>query len=80
MKLLYRCCARLDIHRDSVSACIRRRVRGSAEAMIEEQVFGTFTQELERLCVWLKKHKVRQWQWNRRVCIGCRCGNVLKVH
>jgi transposase len=60
MKLLYRCCAGLDIHRDTVSACIRRRVRGQAEAVIEEQVFGTFTQELERLRDWLKNHKVRQ--------------------
>ena len=60
MKLLYRCCAGLDIHRDTVSACIRKRVRGQAEAHIEEQVFGTFTQELERLRAWLKTHKVRQ--------------------
>jgi transposase len=60
MRLLYRCCAGLDIHRDSVSACVRRRVRGSAEATIEEAVFGTFTQELERLRGWLKQHKVRQ--------------------
>ena len=60
MKLLYRCCAGLDIHRDTVSACIRRRVRGSTEAVVEEQVFGTFTQELERLRAWLKQHKVRQ--------------------
>jgi len=60
MKLLYRCCAGLDIHRDTVSACVRRRVRGSAEATIEEEVFGTFSQELERLRAWLKQHKVRQ--------------------
>jgi transposase len=60
MKLLYRCCAGLDIHRDTVSACIRRRIRGQAEAVIEEQVFGTFTQELERLRSWLKKHHVHQ--------------------
>lgn len=60
MKLLYRCCAGLDIHRDTVSACIRRRVRGQAEAVIEEQTFGTFTQELERLRSWLKQHKARQ--------------------
>lgn len=49
MKILYRYCAGLDIHRDTVSACVRKRVRGQAEAVIEEQVFGTFTQELERL-------------------------------
>jgi transposase len=60
MKLLYRCCAGLDIHRDTVSACIRKRVRGQAEATIEEQVFGTFTQDLVGLRDWLKEHKVRQ--------------------
>jgi len=60
MKLLYRCCAGLDIHRDTVSACIRKRVRGQAEPVIEEQVFGTFTQELEGLRSWLKQHKVKQ--------------------
>ncbi len=60
MKLLYRCCAGLDIHRDTVSACVRKRVRGQAEAAVEEAVFGTFTQDLERLRSWLKKNKVRQ--------------------
>jgi transposase len=59
-KLLYRCSAGLDIHRDTVSTCVRRRVRGQAEATIEEEVFGTFTQELERLRCWLKQHHVRQ--------------------
>ena len=60
MKLLYRYCAGLDIHRDSVSACVRKRVRGQSEPVMEEQVFGTFTQELERLRCWLKEHKVKQ--------------------
>lgn len=60
MKLLYRCCAGLDIHRDTVSACVRRRVKGQSEPVVEEQVFGTFTQDLERLRTWLRKNKVRQ--------------------
>jgi transposase len=60
MKLLYRCCAGLDIHRDTVSACIRRQVTGESETVIEEQVFGTFTQELKRLSSWLKKYHVKQ--------------------
>src|SRR5690348_5210679 len=60
MKLLYRCCAGLDIHRDSVSGCVRHRLRGSTEVSMEEAVFGTFTQDLERLRSWLKQHKVRQ--------------------
>ena len=36
-----------------------RRIRrsGQAEDEIAEQVFGTFTQDLERLAVWLKEHQ-----------------------
>lgn len=60
MRLLYRCCAGLDIHKKSVSACIRHRVRGKPEVEVEEAVFGTFTQDLERLRQWLKERKVRQ--------------------
>jgi len=60
MKLLYRCCAGMDVHKKSVSVCIRRRVRGNSEVEIEEAVFGTFTQDLERLRQWLKERKVRQ--------------------
>ena len=74
MKLLYRHCAGLDIHRDSVSACIRKRVPGQSEALLEEAVFGTFTQELERLKNSLKLHKVSRSRWNRRACIGYRSG------
>lgn len=60
MKLLYRCCAGLDIHKDTISACIRVRVKGKAEAEIIEQRFGTFTQQLAQLAAWLREHKVKQ--------------------
>lgn len=43
MKILYRCCAGLDVHRDTISACVRRRVKGQSEPIVKEQVFGTFT-------------------------------------
>jgi hypothetical protein len=62
MKLLYRCCAGLDIHRDTVSACIRRRVRGQAEASIEEEVFGTFTWYLRRFYE-PRRRLGRSWWW-----------------
>ena len=42
MRLLYRRCAGLDIHKDSISACIRVRVNGKAEAEILEERFGAF--------------------------------------
>jgi transposase len=60
MRLLYRRCAGLDIHKDSVSACIRVRVGGQAEAEVFEERFGTFTQQLECLAAWLKERKVKQ--------------------
>jgi transposase len=59
MKLLYRRCAGMDVHKKSVSVCIRRRVRGG-QVEVEEAIFGTFTQDLERLRQWLKERKVRQ--------------------
>jgi transposase len=60
MKLLYRRCAGLDVHKASVAVCIRRRVPGSGKIDVEEAVFGTFTQELRRLRGWLKERNVRQ--------------------
>jgi transposase len=60
MRLLYRCCAGLDIHKKSVSVCVRRRVRGKPDCEIEEAVFGTFTQDLLRLRQWLRERKVKQ--------------------
>jgi transposase len=59
MKPIYRRCAGLDIHKKTVSACIRIRRAGSKEVQIEEAVFGTFTADLERLAKWLREHKVR---------------------
>jgi hypothetical protein len=66
MKVLYRCCAGLDIHRDSVSACIRKRVPGQSEALVEEAVFGTFTQELSDAEPGESSVGFVRWRWNRQ--------------
>jgi transposase len=58
MALLYRRCAGLDVHRDSVAACIRIRANGKYEE--QRETFGTFTADLKRLARWLKDHRVRQ--------------------
>jgi transposase len=50
----------LDIHKKSVSVCVRRRVRGKPGVEIEEAVFGTFTQDLVRLREWLWERKVKE--------------------
>jgi transposase len=59
MRIIHRRCAGLDVHKKSVSACIRLRVHGH-KIETQEAVFGTFTQDLERLRDWLKQHKVKQ--------------------
>ena len=58
-ELVYRRCAGLDIHKKSISACVRIRPRGQQEPEISRAVFGTFTAELEKLRSWLKQHKVK---------------------
>lgn len=59
MKPIYRRCAGLDVHKKSISVCIRKRIH-SHEIEVVEAEFGTFTQDLECLRSFLKKHKVKQ--------------------
>ena len=56
MKMLYSRCAGLDVHKKSVSACIR--ISKGKETSQETRTFGTFTADLEALRDWLLKHKV----------------------
>ena len=52
MDLMYPCCAGLDVHKDSVFACVRAAGPGGA---IREtvRVFGTMTPDLLALADWL---------------------------
>lgn len=59
MKILYRRCAALDVHKKTVCACIRQAC-GKAEVEVERDTFGTYTDDLERLGEWLKQHKVKR--------------------
>jgi transposase len=52
MDILHPCCAGLDVHKDSVYACIRRAGPGGA-ARETIQVFGTMTPDLLQLGDWL---------------------------
>jgi Transposase len=56
MELLHCRCAGLDVHRDSVVACVRVAHAGGADQHVE--TFGTTTGELERLASWLTGHGV----------------------
>lgn len=59
MRPISRRCAGLDVHKRSITACVRQRVHGHKVERFTA-VFGTFTQDLERLCEWLKQHQVKQ--------------------
>jgi transposase len=52
METLYPCCAGLDVHKDTVYACVRRRGPGGG-ARTTTRVFGTMTPDLLALGDWL---------------------------
>src|ERR1700756_335449 len=56
MDLLYARCAGLDVHRDTVVACVR--VQADGRAAKEVRTFGTQTGELLALSEWLSGHEV----------------------
>jgi purine-nucleoside phosphorylase len=59
MRIIHRRCAGLDVHKKTISVCIRMRVH-SHKIETQVAIFGTFTQDLERLLDWLKQYKVKQ--------------------
>src|SRR5439155_12473096 len=52
MQALYRCCAGLDVHKDTVVACVRR-LDEQGRAHEEVRTFGTMTESLLSLADWL---------------------------
>jgi transposase len=52
MDTMYRCCAGLDVHKQTVTACVRR-VEASGRVAKEVRTFGTTTGELLKLSDWL---------------------------
>jgi len=58
MEVLYPRCAGLDVHRDTVVACIRIQVEGTGRPTHELRTFGTTTDALLALADWLSVHEV----------------------
>jgi transposase len=58
MEVLYSRCAGLDVHKKSVSACIR--ISNGNQTRKETATFRTFTADLERLRKWLEERQVNQ--------------------
>lgn len=59
MKILYRRCAALDVHKKMICACVRK-CRGKGEVEVQQQTFGSFSDELEQLGDWLRGHNVKR--------------------
>lgn len=58
MKEVYDRCAGLDVHKKTINVCLRIGKGDETEVIIG--LFGTFTEDLERLRDLLHKHKVRR--------------------
>jgi transposase len=58
VEVFYGRCAGLDVHKKSVSACIR--ISEGSETRKETATFRTFTADLERLRKWLEERQVNQ--------------------
>jgi len=56
MELLHPRCAGLDVHKDSVVACIR--IQQGPQAVHQLETFGTTTKSLLQLSDWLSEHQV----------------------
>ena len=56
MEVLYSRCAGLDVHKDTVVACVRIQEEMTVRHLVES--FGTTTKELLRLSDWLGEHEV----------------------
>lgn len=57
MQPLYRCCAGLDVHKDTVVACVRR-IDEQGKAHEEVRTFGTMTGSLLAMADWLANEGV----------------------
>lgn len=52
MDTMYRCCAGLDVHKETVAACVRR-VDSAGRVSKQVRTFGTMTADLLKLLDWL---------------------------
>lgn len=52
MEVLYKCCAGIDVHKESLSVCV---LHVDAQPKKQIRQFGTTTEELQRLAEWLRE-------------------------
>jgi transposase len=59
MNVMHGRCAGLDVHKESISACVLIASKGKRESVqVERQTFGTLTGDLQQLKQWLQQWRV----------------------
>lgn len=59
MRIVYRRCCGLDVHKESVTACLLL-IDNDGEFLVEKRRFGTMTRDLRELAAWLKAEGVER--------------------
>lgn len=72
MEVLHPHCAGLDVHKDTVVACVRHIVNGSVERAV--RTFKTTTKDLLALSDWLAGERCTHVAMEATGVIGNRCG------
>ena len=57
MDVMIVCCAGLDVHKDSIEACVRR-IEKDGKLQQQNRRWGTMTRELESMAEWLSREAV----------------------
>lgn len=57
MEVIYKCCAGLDVHKQTVG-CALRRMEPDGNVQVQVRQFGTMTDDLSEMVEWLKVQKV----------------------
>jgi transposase len=71
METIYRCCAGLDVHKESVEACVRG-LEADGRLQQETRHWGTMTGDLEALGEWLAARGVTHVAMESTGCSGNR--------
>ena len=73
MELLYPRCCGLDVHKSSITACVRMQEnRGKPRKVVRH--FGAMTADLRALANWLAEQQVTHVAMESTGCTGSRCG------
>ena len=72
MEVLHPHCAGLDVHKETVVACVRHMVGGTVKR--EVRTFDTTTTGLLALSDWLASEGCTEWPWRRPAFTGSRSG------